>query len=123
MGGKAEFTTDGTRDTAKTRLSALACATLMTLLPLTAPTAAHAATKCPKNDICSWSQPNLKGKRYKQNTAGDHGCFPISGRPVSHQSRFRATFYSDMGCYGSTFKLKPGTYSAKTPWKVVSVSY
>ncbi|MEU3712869.1 peptidase inhibitor family I36 protein [Streptomyces catenulae] len=107
----------------KKRLSTLACATLLTLLPLTVPTAAQAAGKCPKNDVCGWAQPHLKGKRYKQNTAGDHGCFPFTGRSVSNQSRYVTTFYRGSGCYGATFKLKPGTYSAKTPWKVVSVSY
>ncbi|GAA3171027.1 MULTISPECIES: peptidase inhibitor family I36 protein [Streptomyces] len=107
----------------KKRLSVLACAMLTTLLPLTVPTAAHAATKCPKNYICGWSKPNLKGKMHKESTAGDHGCFPFSGRSASNQSRFVTTFYSDSGCYGETFELKPGTYSAKTPWKIVSVSY
>lgn len=69
-GPEGETTTDGTGDTVKTRLLAPAWATLITLLPLAAPTTAHAATRRPKNDICGWSRPDLKGKRSRRTPPG-----------------------------------------------------
>ncbi|WP_353943902.1 hypothetical protein ABII15_21255 [Streptomyces sp. HUAS MG91] len=41
---------------------------------------------------------------------------------MSNQSNRRITLYSDTGCYGSHFDIKPGHYTDKTPWKVKSVA-
>ncbi|MEU2385897.1 peptidase inhibitor family I36 protein [Streptomyces sp. NPDC012461] len=101
------------------RLLALAGATLIATLPLTA-TTASAATKCPSGKICTWTKPKFGGKKYTYNK--ESGCHPRSGRSVSNQSGKRITLYKEGSCYGARFEIKPGHYTEKTPWPVQSMA-
>ncbi|MDX3635860.1 peptidase inhibitor family I36 protein [Streptomyces europaeiscabiei] len=104
----------------KLRLLALAGATVIATLPLTTAQTASAATKCPKNYVCSWKKASFKGTKHIHNNSS--GCSPFSGRSVSNQTGKLITVYTDESCYGDSIDIETGHYSSKTPWRFKSVA-
>ncbi|MEU6575611.1 peptidase inhibitor family I36 protein [Streptomyces sp. NPDC046805] len=101
------------------RLLALAGATLIATLPLTAQTASASST-CASRAVCDWTKPNFGGTKHTHRNPSP-ACNPWGGRTVSNQSVHRITLYRKPSCYGDHFDIKPGHYAQSTPWEVMSI--
>ncbi|GAB3977231.1 hypothetical protein GCM10029978_066380 [Actinoallomurus acanthiterrae] len=81
----------------------------------------HATVRC--DDFCAWARPNFRGLSYDF-PPGRHTCWILHPniRSAENHTGHTVHFFRYHRCSGSTFAIRNGYHTARTPWPVGAIA-